>query len=740
MNEEPTCPTCGNEVTRPYSYFCSEKCENANTETEAKQMNANETGFTNETANTSNEVKSMQLFQTFETVTTLDYTQYPDVRTAATAYVGSFGDGVSVSELWNQETGFTLQPSGHRSFIVTRKTATDKDNHAVTITVFDEPARRSYEDPYPVLVTQHAYTFVRDAVLPSLWRVSAPSLTTYEDATYAAKGAIQTYFDACFTPSVFVFGEDTVAGSGYRKMTDANRVYSLRVRTVNDPVYGPSYAYAAINHGETVLGENHLAFPGSGTFIRQWINPDVYDLRDALMRDVYTEAEYEVIDLVCNSIPPAIGYAFRCNDDGYVSYNEDTKPATVPRKKMKYGRFLRKLVNTLNIAVTDATIETVAHRFTKAFTPLPTHIEEWSGDDILYAYHEGNYVRGITTGSLHGSCMRYGYAQDYVRWYAENPGTVSILVCVDEDRTIYGRSLLWTTPNGDRYIDRIYGNETVTAAINAFASEHGYSTRVYQSWLHMKPSETGYYPYMDSYAYFHPGLERLQAFYSVGFRSLTGTDGNYEVTGVECSQCGYTGDRDDMFTPHGDYLCEDCYGSGICESCGEYEYSTEERETVTGDYRNLCEVCADTSTCSQCGELQNDADVLQWHAELSGDVCPACYATHCEMCGDETDSTPLCNECMNATPCLHCGEPRSRFEDGAYCTVCKPRSLSMFGYSGYSSYVRLDGRYAHTQPRNDEETANAGYDVASVIRNHRAYQNRYSSRVWNETPVQLSFA
>jgi hypothetical protein len=703
-------------------------------------VNTNETANTDTTANqTRNEDTAMQPFQTFPNAETV-LSGFDCPRNAVTAYTGgTLVNGVALTDLWTLDAGYNVGIGSTYTWC-THLVSNDKTRTVFAVTLFNGEYV-SYGEPQTVTVSQHLVTFERNEVAPMLVHVAAPTITESGDVTYRTRHGVNALIESYVSPVLFVFEPGSFVGRVYRTWNAYNPYYNTRLRTVNDPVYGPSYATAAVTDGCTLYGASR--FQTKPSYL--WVQPsdnEVYDAITANLNGMSSEVN-TLVYLVCYAIHPTVGYGFKVTEDGFVSYNEDAKPDNSTRKKMKFGRFLRKCGNAIGLTFSDVAIETVAHAFTTAYTPQPTQIEEWRGEDILHAYHEDNYVRGITTGSLHGSCMRYDYAQEYVAWYAENPQTVSILVCVDDNRTIYGRALLWTTPNGDKHLDRIYGNETVTSDIETYATERGYNRRTYQDWFYMAPSSTGYYPYMDTYCYYSANRERLQAFYSSGFAALTGTDGNYEPTTVECTQCGYDGERDDMFSPDGDYICEDCYSSGVCEDCETYDRTTEERTTATGNYRRLCESCADSLTCSQCGELQNAHSDIDYHAGLSSDVCTDCAATHCNQCGDECDETnedtALCDACQGTAPCLNCGEPRSQYDRGDYCIPCKPRqtAIAAFQWCGYSTFNTWNGVCAYEQPRNDEETANAGFDVNMVRDNHQRWINRTRVTAYVPQPRQM---
>jgi hypothetical protein len=154
------------------------------------------------------------------------------------------------------------------------------------------------------------------------------------------------------------------------------------------------------------------------------------------------------------------------------------------------------------------------------------------GDDIIHFYNYESYDKSAFGGSnLGSSCMRYGSCEDYIEFYAKNPGTkLVILMSENNEDKIVGRAVLWDISyiDGDKierkFMDRIYYvTDTDMRLFKEFAKKNG--------WLHKENQnmysdtkivdtkdgsvqyknlqtvdtfkETGYYPYMDTMKYFH---------------------------------------------------------------------------------------------------------------------------------------------------------------------------------------------------------------------------------------------
>ncbi len=139
---------------------------------------------------------------------------------------------------------------------------------------------------------------------------------------------------------------------------------------------------------------------------------------------------------------------------------------------------------------------------------------------------------------------------------------------------------------------------------------------------------------------------------------------------IECAECGYEYDPDDMYLINGEYYCSDCcfycdyhheyevcgdetevrsYGwvcsealnngdFSYCEHCGSYQYdiNTEEVNTAAGR-ETWCSHCldADAFICDNCGEYFSDTmDRLD---TVRGTYCSDCMDDFAD--NDETDSS-----------------------------------------------------------------------------------------------------
>lgn len=172
-----------------------------------------------------------------------------------------------------------------------------------------------------------------------------------------------------------------------------------------------------------------------------------------------------------------------------------------------------------------------------------------TGEDIRryyhYEYHANDY------GSLGVSCMRYESCQKLFNMYVENPDKISLLVMLNENGRVMGRSLLWKF-DGNKIMDRIYtiNDEQLTFYFKKWATENGYYYKAQQNWynsiqferlgegkkilkfdIKLKNFDFYYYPYMDTFKFFNPD---------------TGTFSNYKPDGRDhYTLCSSDGSRYD---------------------------------------------------------------------------------------------------------------------------------------------------------------------------------------------------
>jgi hypothetical protein len=119
------------------------------------------------------------------------------------------------------------------------------------------------------------------------------------------------------------------------------------------------------------------------------------------------------------------------------------------RTSIKIGRLVKKL---LADTFSNIEVEKFVNEYKDALDSSKTTFEVWSKSKILDGYASQNYsFEGPPSNSLMNSCMNDELA--YVDFYKYVP--VNLLVLLNSEGHILGRSLIWQTDQG-LFMDRVY--------------------------------------------------------------------------------------------------------------------------------------------------------------------------------------------------------------------------------------------------------------------------------------------
>lgn len=326
--------------------------------------------------------------------------------------------------------------------------------------------------------------------------------------------------------------------------------------------------------------------------------------------------------------------------------------------EMSVGRFVRAFLKKVDVKFDDKDIEKFVNEY-KTIMRIKRdsfkNFEEVSGNDIKKYYLYTNYANR-NNGTLGKSCMKHVKCQRFLDIYTKNPKQVSMIILKETGNDlICGRALLWTNRKGDRFMDRIYTNDTSREIeFIEYAIFNGFYYKEKQNYdigtlVFNKVVKKGYfkvylddknfdkYPYMDTlkFLYLSEGSLTSESFngddqeyhYSDDDDNLilTNVEGGHHGTCefcngdevIECSECEGRGER----------YCSDCGGSGIedCSDCDGYCdlkcFNCDGEGTVED---------VECSDCSGSGRL----DCSKCNAEGSAD---------CDVCKGNGKNT--CNNC-----------------------------------------------------------------------------------------------
>jgi hypothetical protein len=221
-------------------------------------------------------------------------------------------------------------------------------------------------------------------------------------------------------------------------------------------------------------------------------------------------------------------------------YVEDDSPVwTKNRGTMKVSAFVNKVFgagkfpNNYTRAKRDEIlasgkklddIESFAFMFQTEAEKNIKSFELVKGDQILHYYLEDQYYEG--SGNLGQSCMRFEEKNKYMKFYAENPDKVNMLILhPEQDHTkIIGRALVWNLeePTGRKFMDRIYvtkdsyeymfinyalNNKLLYKSSQSYGTEYDTIDGEHRGWIKLgttlKPEQYQYFPYVDTLQYYN---------------------------------------------------------------------------------------------------------------------------------------------------------------------------------------------------------------------------------------------
>lgn len=215
------------------------------------------------------------------------------------------------------------------------------------------------------------------------------------------------------------------------------------------------------------------------------------------------------------SIESSINYIDVTDKNDTISYISNDRLKRVPdkyiwnsplRQEMKVGRFIQLINPYTDKRSLDKKIDIYksAHNNIIGKKSIFKIVE---GEEIRKWYDENSYRDG--TGMLNKSCMKNKIER--LDLYVDNPDKVSLLILVDEDNKLVGRSLIWRVGKPDiTYQDRVYTvYQEDNQSFEKFAMEQGwnyYSRDHFNDMIiHLKynPGRPEENPYMDTFEYFY---------------------------------------------------------------------------------------------------------------------------------------------------------------------------------------------------------------------------------------------
>jgi hypothetical protein len=214
------------------------------------------------------------------------------------------------------------------------------------------------------------------------------------------------------------------------------------------------------------------------------------------------------------------------------------------RYQIKPGGFVTKVFKN----IPSKEVEKFSNLFRSHSLKPYINFKVIKGNKIADYYHIDSYESEC--GSLGASCMKHDNCKDYFGIYCNNSERVSMLILLNEDGNLVGRSLLWNLEE-HQIMDRIYtiNDELYQFYFKKWASENGYLYKSEQNWynslffesigsdkkelridIKLNQFEFEYYPYIDTFKFFNEKLGTLSNYHpnpgSRDIRVLCSTEGD----------------------------------------------------------------------------------------------------------------------------------------------------------------------------------------------------------------------
>lgn len=199
------------------------------------------------------------------------------------------------------------------------------------------------------------------------------------------------------------------------------------------------------------------------------------------------------------------------------------------RNNIKVGRLVRSVLTAAEIKFTDKEIEDFVNAYKSVYDIMNDAFLKFrlvESDDISYWYNMSNYECDEST--LGSSCMA-NVSEKYFEIYTSNKNCRLLILHSDNgtiqngkyvSNKIKGRALVWTTEQGDIFMDRIYTNyDSDVSLFQKYAFENGWWSKSIQNSSHrfnvtngatsksaeytvkLENSRFDRYPYVDSLSY-----------------------------------------------------------------------------------------------------------------------------------------------------------------------------------------------------------------------------------------------
>lgn len=167
----------------------------------------------------------------------------------------------------------------------------------------------------------------------------------------------------------------------------------------------------------------------------------------------------------------------------HFDYDKDNEKLTcravdrddVSKKSYGFGKGLERIFKLMDLDVGLLTEDKIKEcsLFLKNFGK--GELKVYGGDMIAHWYNHKQMTESGDQGTMSSGCMRHDEMEDSIEaMYSDNAGIIVMLDGTDNSK-ILGRANLWVTDDGVKFMDRIYGAETVMQSFKDWAKDNGYA-------------------------------------------------------------------------------------------------------------------------------------------------------------------------------------------------------------------------------------------------------------------------
>ena len=240
---------------------------------------------------------------------------------------------------------------------------------------------------------------------------------------------------------------------------------------------------------------------------------------------------------ICKKDKNKISYLTKDRIDSISKNGESNFWSTSKRFVIRPGAFVRKIFKD----IPEKEVEKFANLYRSVVNAPEFTFKIVEGQELLDWYRYEKYA--AQGSSLGASCMKHPSCQKYLHIYKDNPDEIKMLLMINRDGLLIGRSLLWDSL---KVMDRIYtiNDDNYTFQFKNWADNNGYLYKREQKWnntlyfeskgetiykeqsIKLKVFNYSYYPYFDTFKFLDKESGTLYNYIPKGIKVVTLSTGD----------------------------------------------------------------------------------------------------------------------------------------------------------------------------------------------------------------------